>query len=126
MTSVHSYAQQKTNNQAMANLLKDNGQKYDASLAALFSRFIGAYPIGSCVLCEEENTEYLALIINENRTTPLQPIVVVFFNTKMKHRVPAKVVDLQDALNTLRITRSVNPSNYDIKINMKDLLSKVS
>ncbi len=126
MTAVRSYAQQKTNNQAMACLLKDNGHKYDASIAALFAQFIGAYPIGSCVLCKQQETEYLALVINENKNKPLQPIVVVFFNPTTRQSITPNIIDLHEASNNLTIIRSVNPSNYGIEANIKELLTKFS
>jgi putative nucleotidyltransferase with HDIG domain len=73
-------------------MLKSEGQ-FDMDVLGAFVRSIGRYPVGSIISLI--NSE-LGLVVAQNRDTPEQPVVKVFYSIRWAHAIPERRVDLSD------------------------------
>lgn len=64
---------------------------FDELIFKAFVKSVGIYPVGSAVMLKSGR---LAVVIDQNPTSLLTPIVKVFFSTKSKSRLPVEIVDL--------------------------------
>ncbi|WP_316676287.1 HD-GYP domain-containing protein [uncultured Tolumonas sp.] len=98
--------------QAFHILLQGAGTQFDETLVKQFIKCMGIYPIGSLVKLK---TGKLALVIESNTETPLQPVVKIIYSTTGQHYLDVKIVDL--ARNTTEeIENVVHPKAYGIDI----------
>jgi len=64
---------------------------FDEEVFKAFVRSVGIYPVGSAVILKSGR---LAVVIDQNPSSLLTPIVKVFFSTKSKSRLPVEIIDL--------------------------------
>ncbi len=98
--------------QAFRILLQGCGTQFDEKLVKKFIKCMGIYPVGGLVKLK---TGKLALVLESNENTPLQPIVKIIYSTTGKHYLDVKVIDLAKT-PTEEIESTVDPKEYGIDI----------
>lgn len=125
MTSARYSRERKTNNEAMAILIKESGSAYDASLVALFAQLIGAYPIGSCVLCNRNNERFLGIVTQDNKIAPLKPTIAIFFDVEQNRGIPMVSENLADEDCEFTLSKAVNVENYTPNMDLMSFLTRM-
>ena len=98
--------------QAFRILLQGGGTQFDETLVKKFIKCMGIHPTGSLVKLK---TGKLALVLESNENTPLQPIVKIIYSTTGKHYLDVKVIDLAKT-PTEEIESTVDPKESGIDI----------
>lgn len=125
MTSCRYNRTRKTNNEAMSEMIKVSGHDYDASLLALFAQFIGAYPVGSCVLCSRQDEPFLGIVTHDNPQDPLKPEVAIFFDVEKNRGIPMVSEDLADPACEYTLTKAVNSESYTPDMDLMSFLTRM-
>jgi len=125
MTSSRYHAKRMTNNEALAELFKHSGTQFDKALVAMFANFVGAYPAGSCVLCNKQLHNYLGLVTQPNPVFALKPQLVVFYDVDTSRSIPTEHWDLRFEQDTF-IEKAVNCEEYTGAIDAFQLLNRLS
>lgn len=73
-------------------MLTSEGQ-FDMDVLAAFVRAVGRYPVGSIISLSDSE---LGLVVAQNRATPEQPVVKIFYSIRWSHAIPERRVDLAD------------------------------
>ncbi len=73
-------------------MLTSEGQ-FDMDVLAAFVRAVGRYPVGSIISL---NNCELGLVVAQNRETPEQPVVKIFYSIRWSHAIPERRVNLAD------------------------------
>lgn len=98
--------------QAFRILLQGSGTQFDETLVKKFIKCMGIHPTGSLVKLK---TGKLALVVESNENTPLQPTVKIIYSTVGKHYLDVKIIDLAKT-PTEEIECAVDPKEYNINI----------
>lgn len=84
---------------------------FDEAIFKAFVRSVGIYPVGSAVMLKSGR---LAVVIDQNPSSLLTPIVKVFFSTKSKSRLPVEIIDLSKPSAHDKITGHEDPVLWGI------------
>lgn len=112
LTSRRSYKGPMLANRALAVILGMRGQNFPVNLAERFIKFLGPYPVGSCVRL---NTQEVGFVRSSNPTRPMRPVVLVVCDGE-RRRLPApRLLDLSapEAADN-GIGEAVNPSDFGL------------
>ncbi|MDC8829186.1 HD-GYP domain-containing protein [Alteromonas gilva] len=113
LTADRCYKAGMSSQKALNILLQDSETKLDKGLLQQFIKCMGIYPMGSLV---ELSNQKIAIVMKQNPSQPLQPVVKVFYTKIGNHYVTPKDIDLSKD-NKVAIERSVVASDYDLDIN---------
>ncbi len=94
-------------------LLQDSETKLDKDLLQQYIKCMGIYPMGSLV---ELSNQKIAMVMKQNPSKPLKPVVKVFYTTNGNHYVTPKDIDLSKE-SSLSVERSIVATDYNIDIN---------
>ena len=114
LTADRCYKPGMPSQKALQILLKDTPHKYDQELVQKFIKCIGIYPVGSLV---ELSDASIAMVVTHNESTPLKPLVKVFYSVRNNHYLAPKDVNLAKVQNGLSIKKAVLASDYKIDFN---------
>lgn len=84
---------------------------FDEVIFKAFVKSVGIYPVGSAVMLKSGR---LAVVIDQNPTSLLTPIVKVFFSTRSRSRVPIEILDLSKPGANDKITGHEDPVLWGI------------
>lgn len=101
---------------ALKRMLEWCGPHLDIKYVHAFIKAMGVYPIGSLVELEG----HLAAIVIEETHESMKPVVKVIYDLNAKHFIEVKRVDLSQESIEKPIIRSIDPTDYGIKL--KDFL----
>jgi HD-GYP domain-containing protein (c-di-GMP phosphodiesterase class II) len=90
-----------------------NKHKFDPQLVQKFIKCLGVHPVGTIVRLTNDR---LALVLEGNQQAPMRPKVKVFYNTKHKHHITGKDIDLHTENEELKVVASVRPSDYELNL----------
>ena len=90
-----------------------NKHQFDAQLVQKFIKCLGVHPVGTIVRLTNDR---LALVLEGNKQSPMKPRVKVFYNTKHKHHITGKDLDLNVVGDEIKVVASVRPSDYEINL----------
>lgn len=90
-----------------------NKHQFDPQLVQKFIKCLGVHPVGTIVRLTNDR---LAIVLEGNQEAPTAPKVKVFYNTKHKHHITGKELDLSTANADMKVVASVRPSDYDINL----------
>ncbi len=99
--------------QAFRILLEGAGTQFDAELDSKFIKCMSVYPPGTLVKLSNQR---LAIVIQRNRKEPLKPLVKVFYHAGRRHYEDVKLLDLSKSSVSESIECSVDPKDFDIKL----------
>ncbi|GAA4503043.1 HD-GYP domain-containing protein [Pseudaeromonas paramecii] len=99
--------------QALRILLQGAGSQFDSQLVAQFIKCLGIYPVGSLVKLDSGR---LALVMERNDKTPLQPLVKILYSTKSSAYLEVRLLDLSRPGETDRIESAADPRHYGIDL----------
>ena len=98
----------------MRTLLELSKTHFDESLVHQFIKCMGVYPTGSLV---KLNNGYLAVVIAQNISSPIKPLVKIIYSTKSQAYVDPKMIDLSKSTLDIKILKYEDPSDHDIYVN---------
>jgi len=107
----HKYYKQGIEPISALRYLITHNQKFDRTLVQQFIRYIGVHPVGSVVKLSNNK---LAVITQGNRSKPLQPTAMVFYDTKHERSTTFKEYCL--AKENIQISAAVKPEDYNINL----------
>ncbi len=110
MISDRAHKSAMTSTQAFKELLK-HSKWYDQDLVQRFIKFLGVHPVGSLVMLSSGK---LGVVYQENTKEPLKPIVACFYNTKSRHHIPLKKVNLALPMVEDEIAKAIKPEEFAI------------
>ena len=90
-----------------------NKHQFDAQLVQKFIKCLGVHPVGTIVRLTNDR---LALVLEGNKQSPMKPKVKVFYNTKHKHHITGKDLDLHVFGDEIKVVASVRPSDYELNL----------
>jgi HD-GYP domain-containing protein (c-di-GMP phosphodiesterase class II) len=90
-----------------------NKHQFDAKLVQKFIKCLGVHPVGTIVRLTNDR---LALVLEGNKQSPMKPKVKVFYNTKHKHHITGKDLDLHALEDEIKVVASVRPSDYELNL----------
>ena len=90
-----------------------NKHQFDAQLVQKFIKCLGVHPVGTIVRLTNDR---LALVLEGNKQSPMKPKVKVFYNTKHKHHITGKDLDLHALEGEIKVVASVRPSDYELNL----------
>ncbi len=90
-----------------------NKHQFDAQLVQKFIKCLGVHPVGTIVRLTNDR---LALVLEGNKQSPMKPKVKVFYNTKHKHHITGKDLDLHVVGDEIKVVASVRPSDYELNL----------
>jgi HD-GYP domain-containing protein (c-di-GMP phosphodiesterase class II) len=90
-----------------------NKHQFDAQLVQKFIKCLGVHPVGTIVRLTNDR---LALVLEGNKQSPMKPKVKVFYNTKHKHHITGKDLDLNVVGDEIKVVASVRPSDYELNL----------
>lgn len=90
-----------------------NKHQFDAQLVQKFIKCLGVHPVGTIVRLTNDR---LALVLEGNKQSPMKPKVKVFYNTKHKHHITGKDLDLHALEDEIKVVASVRPSDYELNL----------
>ncbi|MEL7477850.1 MAG: HD-GYP domain-containing protein [Pseudomonadota bacterium] len=90
-----------------------NKHQFDAQLVQKFIKCLGVHPVGTIVRLTNDR---LALVLEGNKKSPMKPKVKVFYNTKHKHHITGKDLDLHALEDEIKVVASVRPSDYELNL----------
>lgn len=125
MTTSRYTKSKRTNNEAMAVLIAESGKNFDASLVALFAQYIGAYPVGSCVLCHKDQEPFLGIVTKSNPSEPLKPKVAIFFDVLNNRGIPMIYEDLGLEDTPYVLEKAVNVESYTPNMDVMSFLTRM-
>ncbi len=97
---------------ALKRMLEWSGPHLDTKYVHAFIKAIGVYPVGSLV----ELDNGLAGIVVEENPGSIKPIIKVIYNIKKSIYVKVTTLDLSHKNCNERITKSLNPEDFGIKV----------
>lgn len=98
--------------EALRKMVSWSENHLDREIVYQLIRCLGVYPAGSFV---KLSSGYIAMITEVNYKTPKLPIVVLFYNAKMKVRVPFTQVDLSGRTQSYgTIAELVEPADFGL------------
>ncbi|MFT6907334.1 MAG: putative nucleotidyltransferase with HDIG domain [Oleiphilaceae bacterium] len=114
VTNNRSYKEAIPSSVGMRMLLELSKTHFDEALVHQFIKCMGVYPTGSLV---KLSNGFLAVVIAQNISSPIKPLVKIIYNTKSKAYVNPKMLNLSTAKLDLKILRYENPRDHDIYVN---------
>jgi len=90
-----------------------NKHQFDPQLVQKFIKCLGVHPVGTIVRLTNDR---LALVLEGNKQSPMKPKVKVFYNTKHKHHITGKDLDLHALEDEIKVVASVRPSDYELNL----------
>jgi putative nucleotidyltransferase with HDIG domain len=97
----------------MRTLLELSKTHFDEALVHQFIKCMGVYPTGSLV---KLNNGVLAVVIAQNITSPIKPLVKIIYSTKSQTYIETKMIDLSKGSSEFKIVKYENPNDYGISI----------
>jgi len=97
---------------ALKILLNDSPVMYDEELVQKFVKCVGIYPVGSLV---KLNNEHIGMVVSHNDSSPLKPVVKVFYSARNENYLPIKQIDLTQS--QMKVEKGVMPSEFNIDFN---------
>lgn len=97
---------------ALKILLGDSPTKYDVELVQKFVKCVGIYPVGSLVKLDND---YIGMVIQQNETMPLKPVIKIFYSGRNDTYLPIKEIDLKASQH--KIEKGVTPGEFGIDFN---------
>ena len=94
-------------------LLQGAGTQFDEELVRKFIKCMGVHPIGTLVKLQSGR---LAIVVERNDQSPLQPKVKVIYSTIGQHHLEVKLLDLARAGANEAIECAVDPKTYGIDL----------
>ncbi|NTV68534.1 MAG: HD-GYP domain-containing protein [Azonexaceae bacterium] len=91
MTSEKVYSQGVPATKVLKMLLEWSKEQFDPQLVQAFIRAVGIYPTGSLVRLESNR---MGVVIEQNESKLLEPVVRIFYHAGKQHYVPPEIVDL--------------------------------
>lgn len=110
MISDRPHKRAMTSTQAFKELLK-HSKWYDQDLVQRFIKFLGVHPVGSLVILRSGK---IGVVYQENIKEPLKPIVACFYNSKSRHHIPLKKVNLAAPMVDDEIAKAIKPEEFAI------------
>lgn len=95
ITSDRCYHKGMAPHEALRKILEWSKFHFNPKLVHQFMHIIGIYPVNTLVMLE---SGYIAVVLEQSETNLLQPIVKVFFDSKVCRRVAPRLVDLSKPL----------------------------
>ncbi|OJF76048.1 MAG: hypothetical protein BKP49_09560 [Treponema sp. CETP13] len=105
MISTKSYRNSMIAYEAVKNLLRDKGKRFDPTVLKLFIKCIGVYPVGSYVLLNDDS---IALVSASVLNSPFMPNVKIIKTPASKKNFLHQIVKLSEQ-NDLFIVRALRP-----------------
>lgn len=90
-----------------------NKHQFDAQLVQKFIKCLGVHPVGTIVRLTNDR---LALVLEGNKKSPMKPKVKVFYNTKHRHHITGKDLDLHAVEDEIKVVASIRPSDYELNL----------
>lgn len=94
-------------------LLQGAGTQFDEELVRKFIKCMGVHPIGTLVKLQSGR---LAIVVERNEESPLQPKVKVIYSTIGQHHLEVKLLDLARSGANEAIECAVDPKTYGIDL----------
>ncbi len=94
-------------------LLQGAGTQFDEELVRKFIKCMGVHPIGTLVKLQSGR---LAIVVERNEQSPLQPKVKVIYSTIGQHHLEVKLLDLARAGANEAIECAIDPKTYGIDL----------
>jgi len=94
-------------------LIKEAPNSYDNVLVEQFINCIGIYPIGTLI---KLTSGKLGLISHLNKDQPLQPVVRVFYNTRLNQAIAMEELDLSQSKHKDQIDCCIKPEEFNINL----------
>lgn len=107
MTSTKSYRDSMIGNEAVRNLLDDNGKRFDPNIIKAFVQTMGVYPVGSLVMLNDMS---IARVLEGSVDSPFLPTVkVIAVSNKGKENISkGEIINLRNQRKFF-IIKAVNP-----------------
>ncbi|KZN59590.1 hypothetical protein N473_25530 [Pseudoalteromonas luteoviolacea CPMOR-1] len=99
--------------QAFKKLRAGCPHEFDGDLLNQFIHCIGMYPVGTLVKLKSHR---VGIVAASNPTSPLQPIVKVFYNAKNMFHVEVRDVDLSDKRIDDELDAAVKPEEFGLDL----------
>jgi len=112
LTADRVYKPGMSSQKAFSILMSDAPFRLDKALVQQFIMCLGVYPVGSLVLLSNER---LAMVL-EQKDSPLNPLVKVFYSVRNSHYLTPRDIDLS-VDKTVSIVKAVIASDYKIDVN---------
>ena len=113
MTADRVYKQGMYPIQAFKILRAEANNGYDQELVEQFIQCLGVYPVGTLV---KLTSGKLGLISKLNKSKPLNPIVKVFYNTRLNQTIAIEELDLSVAKYQDQIECCIKPEEFDLNL----------
>ena len=97
----------------MRTLLELSKTHFDEALVHQFIKCMGVYPTGSLVRL---NNGILAVVIAQNISAPIKPLVKSIYSTKARTYIESKMIDLSKNSSEFKILRYENPLDHCIDV----------
>lgn len=114
LTNNRCYCDATPSSLGMRTLLELSKTHFDEALVHQFIKCLGVYPTGSLV---KLNNGFLAVVIAQNITSPIKPLVKIIYSTKSKTYIEPKMLDLSKSTLDIKILKYENPNEHGININ---------
>lgn len=112
LTADRVYKAGMSSQKAFSILMSDAPSRLDQPLVQQFIKCMGIYPVGSLVLLSNER---LAMVL-EQSTSPLSPIVKVFYSVRNNHFLEPKDLNLTVEKN-VKVVKAAVAADYKIDVN---------
>lgn len=94
-------------------LVKESPNCFDKTLVEQFIQCLGLYPVGTLV---KLTSGKIGLISQVNANKPLQPVVNVFYNARLKQAVAIESIDLSKAKYNDKIDCCIKPDEFNLDL----------
>ncbi|EWH06389.1 phosphodiesterase [Pseudoalteromonas lipolytica SCSIO 04301] len=95
-------------------ILKDGcPDSFDGDLVTKFIQCIGIHPVGTLVKLESQK---LAVVTRSNPSSPLKPVVKVFYNAKHAHYTEVQDIDLANNRCHDSLEAAVRPNDFNVDL----------
>jgi putative nucleotidyltransferase with HDIG domain len=111
VTSARAYKPAWNPAQALRSMTAWSSSQLDRDLLYAFIKCVGIYPIHSLVRLE---SGFLAIVVDQNDQSLLQPRVRAFFCTRTRSFVPSLLIDLSDASSGDHIVGPEDPMDWGL------------
>ncbi len=86
---------------------------FDKQIFSKFVQCLGIYPVGALV---KISSGHLAVIIEQNSTDLVKPVIKVFYSTKSRQMCSIKIIDLTKDKNDLKIESIEKSESWNINV----------
>ena len=114
MVTDRCYASTKNHHEALIELKACSGHQFDEPLVNHFIDFYSGYPLGTLVLLEDCETEYLAVVTKAHQSNVDRPVVLKFYIPKAMQYIDEQSVDTNCKDIKVRILKSVTAEEYGL------------